>query len=742
MRFSWGYPIAVAAAFVACKGGGERPADAVPGPAESTSAAAPQVVNGTPPKEKPKAVAREGSTIARSPSNDALYVADEDRGVVHVITMPVDVDRPPVTVKVPGQPAQVLALADRVLVTIRSEGAIAPGTDLLPEERAASAPAAAPSSSASAAPAAVKPKGPEKYEKPKTVPSATGSGLLLVMRPDAEKGLVVESKVELPEDAWGVAVTPDEKTALVTSAWTHKVSGVEIATGKTRFSVDVAREPRAVVVHPNGKAAYVTHLVGTALTKIEGIDGEAASARRIELPASPLRTPVGMKSNASLAYSAVLSPDGSRLYVPRHALGGMGPQVWMGVSAVDVLLTKDDSPLAPSRVAGPTMTTHEATGLAADQETGGDGPRTAPNPFVQPRAVVYRKSSDTLLVASEGTDELASLLAGPVDPALFVKGTFELRKDPDPKYKVATACGAPSGIALAENERTAWVFCRSTHTLLVVPLEDQSPQRLMRLGEEPLPAQAALGRKLYYNGSDEVTSGGMGCAGCHPEGREDGHVWHERDAVGQGPNFFAGAANMPGWDAEKGTGGGFARQTPMLAGRVVYEGPYGWHAESPNLSHRLTNGFLLHRWGDLPYGHDRKELTERAMALRAFLRQGLVPPPRKARELSEEEKRGQEVFLRVETKCAGCHVPDMDYSDRAPYPVYSKLEPPKTFDADPELAYKTPSLRFVGGTAPYAHDGRFSTLEELIDLNDDRMGNTNQLTRPERAALVAFLRTL
>ncbi|MDC3961091.1 hypothetical protein [Polyangium jinanense] len=740
MRFSWGYPIAVAAAFVACKGGGEKTAGPTPSPAETTSAAANGAATAPAPKEKPKAVAREGSTIARSPSDDALYVADEERGVVHVIAMPVDVAKPAQTVKVPGQPAQVLALADRVLVTIRSEGAIAPGTDLSPEEREASA-APAPTASASAAPAVTKAKGPEKYEKPKTVPSATGPGLLLVMRKDAEKGLVVESRIELPEDAWGVAVTPDESTAIVTSAWTHKVSGVDLATGKVRFSVDVAREPRAAVVHPSGKAVYVTHLVGTDLTRIDGIDGEAASARRIKLPASPLRTPVGATSNASLAYSAVLSPDGKKLYVARHALGGMGPQVWMGVSAVDVLLTTDDTPLAPTRLAGPKTTAEDATGLVEDQETGGEGPRTAPNPFVQPRAIVYKKSTDTLLVASEGTDALSELYAGPIDPALFIAGGVELRTDPDPKYKVATGCGAPSGIALAADEKSAYVFCRATHSMEVAFFHSGKNQ-LMRLGEEPLPAQAALGRKLYYNGTDEVTSGGMGCAGCHPEGRDDGHVWHERAAVGQGPNFFAGAANMPGWDVEQKTGGGFARQTPMLAGRVVYEGPYGWHAESPHLTHRLTNGFLLHRWGDLPYGHDRKELTERAMALRAFLRLGLVPPPRKTRELSDEEKKGQEVFLRVETKCAGCHVPEMDYSDRAPYPVYSKLPPPESFEADPELGYKTPSLRFVGGTAPYAHDGRFSTLEELIERNDDRMGNTNQLTKPERTALVAFLRTL
>jgi cytochrome c peroxidase len=64
------------------------------------------------------------------------------------------------------------------------------------------------------------------------------------------------------------------------------------------------------------------------------------------------------------------------------------------------------------------------------------------------------------------------------------------------------------------------------------------------------------------------------------------------------------------------------------------------------------------------------------------------------------------------------------------------------FDEDPNRAYKVPSLLFVGGTAPYYHDGSFETLEDLIDKNLDRMGRTSHLTADERAALVAFLKRL
>jgi hypothetical protein len=377
-----------------------------------------------------------------------------------------------------------------------------------------------------------------------------------------------------------------------------------------------------------------------------------------------------------------------------------------------------------------------------DEMTGGKGPRAAPNPFVQPRAVVYRKSTDTILVASEAGVSMSELDARVIDPAMFGGGVYELGGSPNDRFGISQMCGAPSGIALSSDEKTAWVFCRTSGTFVVVPLEGNQPKQWIKLGDDPLPAEAAQGRRLFYFGMDEVSSGGMGCAGCHPEGRDDAHVWHEDSGVGQGSNFFAGAGNIPGWEEARDKQGGLPRQTPMLAGRLAAEGPYGWHAESPHLAHRITNSFLLHRWGDLPYGHDRKEMHERSMALRAFLRLGLVPPPRRLRELSEEEKKGKAIFERVDTKCAGCHVPEMDYSDRAPYAIYNKLDPLPGFVGGEQEGFKTPSLLFVGGTAPYGHEGRYSTLEELVDRNDDRMGNTNQLTKDERAALVAFLRTL
>jgi cytochrome c peroxidase len=70
--------------------------------------------------------------------------------------------------------------------------------------------------------------------------------------------------------------------------------------------------------------------------------------------------------------------------------------------------------------------------------------------------------------------------------------------------------------------------------------------------------------------------------------------------------------------------------------------------------------------------------------------------------------------------------------------------------------FKAPSLRNVAATAPYMHDGRFQTLEQVIDHYDHGIHRSPTLdpniakhppeglglTAEEKAALVAFLKTL
>jgi len=89
------------------------------------------------------------------------------------------------------------------------------------------------------------------------------------------------------------------------------------------------------------------------------------------------------------------------------------------------------------------------------------------------------------------------------------------------------------------------------------------------------------------------------------------------------------------------------------------------------------------------------------------------------------------------------------YSDAAPEDC-TELRFLETRHAEAEMGkFKTPTLRGLPRTAPYMHDGRFATLEEVIDhyrsppIGPDRLEITPlEIDDAEARALVAFLRTL
>lgn len=664
---------------------------------------------------------RRGSTVAVTEAGDAVLVAEEDRQVLWKIPTPVTADSRPQRIDMPGRPAQVLPLPEGSLVTIRDPG------------------------------------------------------LMLVLDEAGQE----QARVPVAPDAWGLAVTADAETALVSSAWTHTITAIDLKTHESRWTVDVAREPRAIVIPKAGDHAYVTHVVGTALSRIDGLSSTSPKVTRLDLPAAASRNPNPDQVRASLAYSAVLSPGEDRLFVPRLALGAV--EGWDGAGTVDVLGTGDDEPLAPLRepVNRPTRLTDflpDSPSYAPHWRT--EGPfgmlPFAEGPFfVQPRAVVYRRATDSLLVASEGTDEIVELDARWLEPALFPRKRYRLGGGYGKAIVVADHGGAPSGIALSADEKLAYVFCRTTSDLAVVPLvaldTQTSPEdtTLLRLADEDPMLEglaagdpkrkfrkaAVIGRKLFYNALDERVSGGLACAGCHPEGRDDGHVWTEASAgdldlfVG-GPAILKDRENTeklgvagrpPGLPAE-----GRARQTPMLAGRLRAEGVFGWQGESATLIERVEAGFRLHRWR--PSYEDDLGGAGHAGAIASFLLSGLVEPPRPEGPptegpLAERWARGKAIFESDDTGCTACHSPEEKFSNW----LAVKVKVPGRragFTDESSEAFKTPSLRFVGGTPPYYHDGSVATLADLVAQNGNRMGKTAHLSPADQSALVAYLETL
>lgn len=683
---------------IACTSPKDAPADAAP-PADSTPKVAAASASNAPPAAPTRLApaARQGAMIARLFGYDALVVADEDHRTLRRIPLPFTAESQVETTELSGPPGAVLPLPSKILVTIRDPG------------------------------------------------------LLVVLQNEPTGKFVETSRVTVPADAWGVAVNSEASAAFVSSAWTHKVTKVDLASNKVVWSVDVPREPRGILVRENGEL-LVSHLVGPDVTVIREANGTPDVSTLSVMP-SPVRAPSGRKLHASLGYALVTSADEERLFIARHAVGALARRSWFGQPTVDVVLLGGKS----GRAASEQLSALHQGGLPASKSAVADLTMTADTPisipgrdrgpFTQPRAMVYRGKTNTLLVAGEGDDLVAELDALALDPTLAILRMFQVGQKYDPGYGAATEGGAPSGIALSSDENTAYVYCRSTNDVvaldLAAPLKPEPVVRdrlaLVHIAQDTISEEAQKGKRLFYNATDPIVSGGLGCAGCHPDGRDDGHVWHEAtfDTVdGLHTNFVGAYENIPDLAKKK----GMPRRTPMLAGMVGAGGPYGWHGESPDLGSRLAAGMGLHRWGGMPQNIGGAHLG-RATLIAIFAREGLVPPPRENRELTDQEKRGRDIFNKPDVQCAKCHVPDRNYTDRESYPL-KKLPVVDGFDDESNLEFKTPSLRFVAGRPPYFHDGRATSLEKLIEMNGDRMGNTSRLSAEDREALVAFLKTL
>lgn len=103
--------------------------------------------------------------------------------------------------------------------------------------------------------------------------------------------------------------------------------------------------------------------------------------------------------------------------------------------------------------------------------------------------------------------------------------------------------------------------------------------------------------------------------------------------------------------------------------------------------------------------------------------------------LSPEAWEGFKLFFSERAGCAACHG-GPDFSSPAAGSVFRSNAFSK-----PREKFRIASLRNVGLTAPYMHDGSVATLAEVVDGYAAR-GKAFPVTAGERRALVAFLESL
>jgi cytochrome c peroxidase len=130
--------------------------------------------------------------------------------------------------------------------------------------------------------------------------------------------------------------------------------------------------------------------------------------------------------------------------------------------------------------------------------------------------------------------------------------------------------------------------------------------------------------------------------------------------------------------------------------------------------------------------------------------------------LTSSEKRGYDLFISEPADCFHCHGPAPLFSTNLFYNNAKEViyDPGDRFgyskDSSDIGVYKVSTLRNIELTGPYMHDGRFKTLEEVVDfyasglvpsptvhpLMKHLTTGGNQLTDQQKADLVAFLKSL
>ncbi len=493
--------------------------------------------------------------------------------------------------------------------------------------------------------------------------------------------LAVSRTIKTPAEPYGVALTPDRATLLVTTIADRTLVAFDAATGLERWRTPLGREPRGLAIAPDGKRALISYLTTGTVDQVDLV--ETHRAEHIALSTSHVAT---RRSRGNSTAESFARASFTALF-----LGSQ--QAIVPFQRETPVQQRDGRERSGSYGGGfEAPVTQQLAFLGFGKET--PTQVTAAISQHQPRAMAWDATRDALYIVGLGSDSL-----------LQVKNASQIGITPGVTSSLTRSkdrCG-PDGVAItATGDVLVWcAFTRSVERVEVVDAKGQ----LAAVGKVTPGPQLVASRMsdlqhkgmVLFHSADAAMSqrGAMACSTCHPDNRADGLSWridkHEL-------------------------------QTPVLAGRVAGTHPFKWDGGDIDLTTSLT--MTMKRLGG--FGLDKEQTS----ALGAYIE--ALPTVRTPTRDPATVARGQKVFDSSDAGCRTCH-DGAAYTDNERHKFTGTLA-----ESD------TPSLRGVGASAPYFHDGSAATLEALLR---DRgavhgMGDATKLTDRQVHDLIAFLETL
>ena len=267
-----------------------------------------------------------------------------------------------------------------------------------------------------------------------------------VMPVDVATG-VAGTQIQVRDWSQAIAITPDGKTAYVTSGITDgsatnegMVTPIDLATGRVGTPIPVGSDPVAIVITPDGKTAYVANSVSGTVTPIDLATGRAGT---------PI--PVGNGGPEAIA----VTPDGKTVWVTSQvnevsngtltpidvATGRAGSPIQVGVYPAAIAITPDGKTAYVTNVESGTVTPIDlATGQAGTPIQFGN---------VSPQGIAITPDGQTAYVTTQGPVTPIDLATGRVGTPLHGVNGSLLAITPDGKTAYVTSENGVTPIDLA-----------------------------------------------------------------------------------------------------------------------------------------------------------------------------------------------------------------------------------------------------------------------------------------------------
>lgn len=263
----------------------------------------------------------------------------------------------------------------------------------------------------------------------------------------------------------------------------------------------------------------------------------------------------------------------------------------------------------------------------------------------------------------------------------------------------------PRGLALTPDGRQLWVANHLGNSLAVLDARTLATVRTIPLGRASHVDPSLYGRYLFE--SAFLAKGGQfSCNSCHPDGRSDGISWkfvHVKDGVEE-------------------------RNARSLLGNLAATAPFRWSGHDPDLP-----TFVRSEVTGLLQG---PPLADRELKAMVRFLSSLPLPPNPYRgpggALTLAAARGRALF-QGKADCGDCHAgPQLGGTGRRAWVGTTR----------PDLLLDVPHLAGVYDSAPYLHDGRAATLEEVFTQYDPEghHGRAHALSTEELHDLIEFVR--